>query len=337
MLHNNAIMNREAREASRQSITYIEAPADERCSCLPLTSPHRAGEEESREREQWTPATQDLNSHLRTLLASFFPRTMPFSVLHLHVSQLEPIHSVPQSATIYHRPRYHAPDSFLEQVLVNTRRVIRIDDQILVHAGTGAVIVFPDVEQHAIQAIAGRIYKSISLLRAETVIPPLRRVTDILIGIGSYPKPATSLEQMLYHASLTAHKLTLRPGMTRQLRSMSSAHLLIQTPLDRQPSAVKGKSLESLDPNVASPTHGHIPFLQLPTHLPKRLKQLVPYQLVCELRCAPVGRDHDRLTVAMADPTDTKALSQLEEATGLSIFAVSCDLEALDALLEHKW
>ncbi len=78
-------------------------------------------------------------------------------------------------------------------------------------------------------------------------------------------------------------------------------------------------------------------FLQLPTHLPKRLKQLIPYQLALEIRCAPVGRDHDRLTMAMADPTDTNALRQLEEATGLSIFAVSCDLEVLDALLARKW
>ena len=330
-------MKHEAREASSQSISYIDAPAYERCSCLPLSSQHRASEEESREREQWTPATQELNSRLRTLLATFFPRSTPLSVLHLHVSQLEPIHSVPQSATIYHRPRYHAPDSFLEQVLVNARRVIRIDDQMLVHMGIGAVIIFPDVDQHTIQAITERVFKSISLLRAETVIPPLRRVTDILFGIGSYPKPATSLEQMLYHASLTTRKLTLRPAISRQLRSMNSAHLLIQTPFDREDLSVNGNQQESPNPNVVSSTHGLIPFLQLPTYLPRRLKQLVPYQLALEIRCAPVGRDHDRLTMAMADPTDTNAISQLEEATGLSIFAVSCDLEALDALLARKW
>jgi len=330
-------MKREAQEASSQSIIYIDAPAYERCSCLPLSSQHRASEEESREREPWTPATQELNSHLRTLLATFFPRSTPLSVLHLHISQLEPIHSVPQSATIYHRPRYHAPDSFLEQVLVNARRVIRIDDQMLVHTGIGAVIIFPGVDQHAIQAIAERVFKSISLLRAETVIPPLRRVTDILFGIGSYPKPATSLEQMLYHASLTTRKLTLRPAISRRLRSMNSAHLLIQTTFDREDSPVNGNLPESPNSNAVPSTHGLIPFLQLPTHLPRRLKQLIPYQLALEIRCAPVGRDHDRLTMAMADPTDTNALRQLEEATGLSIFAVSCDLEALDALLARKW
>jgi len=322
-------MNREAREASRQPVIYIDSPVEERCTCQPLSPQHRVSEEDSREREQRIPATQDLNSHLRTLLASFFPRSTPLCMLHLHISQLEPIHSVPQS--VYQRQRYHAPESFLEQVLINTRRVIRRDDQMLVHAGAGAVIIFPEVDQDSIQAITDRVYQSISLLRAETVIPPLRRVTEILIGIGSYPKPAGSLEQMLYYASLNARTLTLRPAISRQPRTMNAAHLLIQTPFDQRPSPVNGMSMEGPPKSIS------VPFLQLPTQLPRRLKQLIPYQLALKIRCAPVGRDHDRLTVAMADPTDTNGLSQLEEATGLSIFAVSCDPEALDALLAHKW
>jgi GGDEF domain-containing protein len=323
-------MNREAREAISQSVTYIDAPAEEHCTCLPLSSLHRAVEEENREREGRIPATQDLNSHLRSLLATYFPRSTPLSLLHLHISQLEPTHSVPQSA--YQRSRYHAPDNFLEQVLVYARRVIRRDDQILVHAGTGAVILFPEVDQDAIQAIAERVYQSISLLQAETVIPPLRRVTNILIGVGSYPKPATSLEQMLYQASLTVQTLTLRPAISRQTPSMNATHLLIQTPFDQDQHLVKEGPLESPISKSAS-----VPFLQLPTQLPRRLKQLVPYHLALKIRCAPVGRDHDRLTIAMADPTDSSAIIQLEEATGLSIFAVSCDPEALDALLAHKW
>jgi hypothetical protein len=323
-------MSREVKDASSQSVIYIDAPVEESCTCLPLSSLYQASQEESREHEENIPATQDLNSHLRSLLASFFPRSAPLSVLHLHISQLEPIHSVTQS--VYQRSRYHAPDDFLEQVLVNARRVIRRDDQMLVHAGTGAVIIFPDVDQDAIQAIEERVYQSISLLRAETVIPPLRRVTEILIGIGSYPKPAMTLEQMLYHASLTVRTLTLRPAISRQPRSMSAAHLLLQMPFDEDQQPIKGKPQER-----SSTKNTSIPFLQLPSQLPRRLKQLVPYQLALKIRCAPVGRDHDRLTIAMADPTDSKALSQLEEVTGLSIFAVSCDPEALDALLTHKW
>jgi hypothetical protein len=77
--------------------------------------------------------------------------------------------------------------------------------------------------------------------------------------------------------------------------------------------------------------------MQLPAQLPARLKQLIPYSLALEIRCAPVGRDHNRLTVAMADPTNTESIRQLCEATGLSIFPVSCDVPALDTLLANGW
>ena len=40
-----------------------------------------------------------------------------------------------------------------------------------------------------------------------------------------------------------------------------------------------------------------IPFMQLPTRLPQRLKQLIPYQLALEIRCAPVGRDQQHRIV----------------------------------------
>ncbi len=318
----------------RQALTYIDAPVPERCSCQPLSSLHRVRAEDTIESDQFIPAAQELHSHLRTVLANFFPRSTPFSVLLLHISQLEQIHSVPQSATSYQRLRYHAPESFLAQVLVNAGRTIRIDDQVLVHAGTGAAFIFPEVDQHSIAAIAERMYQQIDLLEAGTVIPPLRRVTDILMGIGSYPKPGTSLEQMLYFAGLVARKLTLRPALSTQPRSIRSA----QMRLERRHSAIKEEQQEyssDTPPAVQIPTS--IPFMHLPTQLPRRLKQLVPYQLALEIRCAPVGRDHDCLTIAMADPTDTNALNQLEQATGLSIFAVSCEIEALDALLANKW
>ena len=77
--------------------------------------------------------------------------------------------------------------------------------------------------------------------------------------------------------------------------------------------------------------------MQLPSQLPKRLKHLIPHPLALELRCAPVGRDHGRLTIAMADPMNTKALDRLKEITGLTIFAVSCAEEALNTLLANKW
>src|SRR5260370_14804788 len=70
--------------------------------------------------------------------------------------------------------------------------------------------------------IVERCYQSINLLQAETVIPPLRRITDILLGSGSYPEPTRSPEELLYYCGLVVRKLMLRPAISTQLRSAKS-------------------------------------------------------------------------------------------------------------------
>src|SRR5260370_29230852 len=70
--------------------------------------------------------------------------------------------------------------------------------------------------------IVERCYQSINLLQGETVIPPLRRITDILLGSGSYPEPTRSPEELLYYCGLVVRKLMLRPAISTQLRSAKS-------------------------------------------------------------------------------------------------------------------
>jgi hypothetical protein len=170
----------------------------------------------------------------------------------------------------------------------------------------------------------------VSLLQAETVIPPLKRETDIVMGISSYPEAGASLERLLHQVGVTAHKFTLRPAITAQLWSTQSMHLQTVEMTDHR-----------LQDNEDIIRHGQVlttvPFMKLPAQLPRRLKQLIPYPIAHELRCAPVGRDHHCLTVAMADPTNSAAIGRLREMTGLTIFPVSCDVSALNALLAHKW
>src|SRR6266581_6632815 len=278
-------MKRHVKEVSRQSLTYINAHHNERCSCMPPSAfqqlPTQGQAEEGPDNAQATLITRELSGHLHKILSASFPRSTPFSLLLLHVSQREHILATPQSARPFQHLHLHPPRSFLDQVLVNVRRVIRTSDPILVHAGIGAVIIFPDVDQQGMYGIAERVYQSINLLQAETVIPPLQRVTDILIGAGSYPEPAGSSEELLYYSGLIVRKLMLRPALSVQLRSITS---LASTAPARLMPSIKSPSQESSN-------HG-IPFMQLPSQLPKRLKHLIPHTLALELRCAPVGRDH---------------------------------------------
>jgi hypothetical protein len=275
----------------------------------------------------------ELSDHMHRILKASFPRSTPFSLLLLHVSQREHVLAPPESARPYQHLRLHPPRSFLNQILMNVRRVIRASDPILVHAGIGAIIIFPGADQQGMYGIAERVYHSINLLQAETVIPPLQRITDILISTGSYPEPARSPEELLYYSGLIVRKLMLRPALSTQLRSTKS--LASTAPAPSIP-PIKDPSQENSSCGPSQDTHS-IPFMQLPTQLPKRLKQLIPHALALELRCVPVGRDHNRLTIAIANPMNTKVLDRLKEITGLAIFAVSCEEEALNTLLADKW
>jgi len=270
-----------------------------------------------------------MNRSLRTQLESYFPCSTPLSVLLLHISQLEHIHIAPKSAILYKRHRYHVPASLLEQILINVRRTMRSSDHILVHTGASIAIILPDVDQEGSQALLERVYYSINLLQPETVIPPLKRETDITLGIGSYPKPGASLEDLLYQTGFIASRIILRPAVTTQLHGTRSIGLVEVNLYNRN----QDKENDSL---VAARNRG-IPYMQLPTRLPLRLKHLIPYTLACELRCAPVGRDHNRLTVAMAFPADTQVIDRLRSTTGMTIFPVACEAKALDDLLEHSW
>jgi hypothetical protein len=247
----------------------------------------------------------------------------------LHISQLEHIHIAPQTAVLHKRQRFHAPASFLEQVIVNVCRAIRSSDQLLIHEGIGAALILPDVDQQGMYSILERVYQSVRLLRSETVIPPLKRETDIVLGIGSYPEPGTSLELLLCHASSTVHRLTLRPAIMAQGWNGKDVTPIASKPLERFV-----EQAESVSANTA---RGNVPFMQLPTKLPARLKNLIPYALALELRCAPVGRDHHCLTVAVAGPPNRETLQRLREITGMTIFPVTCETAALDALLAEKW
>jgi GGDEF domain-containing protein len=325
-------MTIEGKDTSTTTVTMIAEPVTEQCHCPAISLLHAEGGAASaafNENAPAVPVTPELGAYLCNALSEGFLRTLPVSVLLLHVSQLEHAHVLPRSAILHKRYRYHAPAEFLEQVLATVRRTIRQSDQVIMHGGTGAAIIFPDVDQEGAFSILERAYYGINLLQSETFVPPLTQETDIFIGMGSYPKPASTLEDLLYRTGIVAHRLTLRPAVSAHFGNGRASK-----------EAAASSVMEMKDtgdaPSQATQSSG-VPYMQLPTRLPARLKHLIPYQLARELRCAPVGRDHHRLTVAMAYPNDLRALGLLEAATSMTIFPVSCETGALDTLLATEW
>jgi Type II secretion system (T2SS), protein E, N-terminal domain len=79
-----------------------------------------------------------------------------------------------------------------------------------------------------------------------------------------------------------------------------------------------------------------IPYLTLLPHkLPAGVQCLVNPSLAQELRCFPIGRERNTLTVAMQNPQDNAALDRLHEETGLFIFPVLAPPRALQLALEQ--
>ena len=294
------------------------------CGCPPLSTLYATsstGEHKpSTTYEQIVPATPELNSSLRSQLQALFPPSTSLSVIVLHVTQVEHLTLLSCSDSQQQRYLHHGPSSFIEQILVNLRRVIRSSDRLLLHEGAGFALVLPDVDQQGTYLMLERIYHSINLLQAETVTPPLTRETNVLLGSGSYPEQGSSIEQLLYACGFVARSLTLRPAL----------------PVDERPLSVEAKAQHTPDaiPAPLSSGFSTAPFMKLPRELPPRLKRLIPGALAREIRSVPVGRDHQRLTVAMADPTNNEHIHRLQMTTALTIFPVSCHEDELDLLLE---
>src|SRR5580700_5886769 len=217
---------KEAIAPSALPTLQADAPSAERCHCQPLSSlqviPSTEQEEGTLEREKLTPADRVLQTMLRSQLERLFPRSTPLSLLLLHLSQLEHIHISPLTAVLHRRERYHTTPEVLEQILTSVRRTVRRSDQLLVHAGTGAVLIFPDVDKQGIYSIAERVYHSLSLIQAETIIPHLKRETEIALGVGTYIDGASSLEHLLYQVGITSHRIHLRPVITAHLWDVKS-------------------------------------------------------------------------------------------------------------------
>src|SRR5579875_2323959 len=151
------------RRAAAPGLAAIEmsTPLPEHCNCPPLSLLHERRtahqEDEDEDNERLVPATQFLNDRMRASLDDYFPRVAPLSIVLLHVSQHEHIHSAPQAALAFKRRRYHAPPGLLAQILVNVRRAIRADDKMLIHEDSGAALILPDVDRWGVRYIGAHL------------------------------------------------------------------------------------------------------------------------------------------------------------------------------------
>lgn len=310
------------------------------CHCRPPALLATALEERSPalalDLEQITPISPELYNHLEKRLRTLFPRSTPFSMVLLHIAQIEQAARFSPCKLQY----YHALPVLLEEVLAQIRRSIRRNDYILTHEGVGAALIFPGVDERGIYGVVERVYHNISNMPRERLSALSKRETVIVMGVGSYPTPAPTLERLLYAAGNTSYRLEF-PGAPYANRREAGCDQDENAAFwdederetgDHLPAAFAIKHVYTNLPLSRS-----APFMHLPAQIPARLKQLIPYEIARSLQCVPAGRSHHSLTVAMAHPQNTEHIDTLQAVTGLTIFPVSCDLPTLANLLEQPW
>jgi len=146
---------------------------------------------------------------------------------------------------------------------------------------------------------------------------------SIEAGHSTYPDPFTTLESCLQ----AGYDTTVRFAPQEEKSARATTTL---------PGSEFHRSIEDSELPLLARQLG-IPYLSLlPRKLPTRIQRLISPSLAQELRCYPLGRERDILTVAMADPQDQAAIDRLQQETRLRIFPVLVHPEELQNVLDMR-
>lgn len=150
----------------------------------------------------------------------------------------------------------------------------------------------------------------------------LLRPRSMSIGHSAYPSPHEDIDEFIRAASQEILHLDCQPERPSRKDAL------------RQPQQIQQNQIDEELPALARKLG--IPYLSfLPSKLPRRVQELVDPRLAQELRCFPIGRERNMLTVAMLNPQDDTALKRLQQETGLRIFPVLTHPSALQTALEQ--
>lgn len=201
-------------------------------------------------------------------------------------------------------------------LLGNIRALVRRTDRVFLHQ-QDCYFVLLDANQQGAEIVEERLWEALlwrvhNMGEKETLRP-----AQLAIGHGALPVPHASPGELLSAAREFSRRFTWpveRERVRQRGASQSEEH-------DELPLLARKLGIPYLAP--------------LPRRLPQRVLQVVNARLARELRCYPVGRDRNMLTVAMLDPQDHHALERLHQETGLRIFPVLTHPDALEAALKQ--
>jgi hypothetical protein len=201
------------------------------------------------------------------------------------------------------------------------RPLVRKTDHVLL-SGHTLYFLLPGATLQGGHIVQSRLWEAlhwrIHQLSERALVSP----QTMTIGHSSYPIPHPSLSAFLAAADQAQFRFEAHPA--------KAPHRHANVANGQQGQEEGDEELPILARKLG------IPYLTLlPSTFPQRLQHLVNPKLAQELQCYPLGRERNRLTVAMLNPADHSALDRLKRETGLHIFPVLAAPHALQVALEQ--
>ena len=208
--------------------------------------------------------------------------------------------------------------AFLLSIL---RPMVRRTDRVFLHENT-LYFVLRGSNQQGGSIVETRLWEALLWRVHNMTEREFQRPVSMTIGHSGYQESNANIEETIEAANFTS----LRYNWQAEKAPRKTARHLTALPLPTEDDTEFPALARKLG----------IPYLALlPLKLPAGVQRLVNPSLAQELRCFPIGRERNTLTVAMQNPQDNEALDRLHAETGLLIFPVLAHPQTLQHALEQ--
>jgi MshEN domain len=212
-------------------------------------------------------------------------------------------------------------DKSTHYILNDLRTLVRKTDSVLL-LGYNLYFLLPGATIQGGQIVQSRLWEALLWRVHNLSESDILRPLCMAIGHSSYPIQDKTIRDFIAAADEASFRFDVQPKKATRKHAKVSQSQHAKDEVDEELPVLARKL--------------GIPYLTfLPRKLPHSLQHLVNPKLAQELRCYPLGRERNMLTVAMLNPEDHSALDRLKQETGLHIFPVLAHPQALQLALEQ--
>lgn len=207
-------------------------------------------------------------------------------------------------------------------LIESLRSLVRKTDYVFL-SGHSMYFLLPGANEQGGQIVQSRLWEALLWRVHNNSGREVTRPRVMSIGHSAWSNSPASIDQFIEEASKACLRFDLQP----------------ERPSRKAVVRQQRQSLSHIEADGELPALARklgIPYLSLLPHkLPHGVQNIVNPKLAQELRCYPIGRERNILTVAMLNPQDRSALDRLHRETGLHIFPVLAHPSALQTALEQ--